>query len=145
MSSNLQIKKVCQHCGKEFIAKKTTTKFCSTRCGQRNYKIRERMNKVEPASPYFQTAFRTSHSNISSLPEKLLVDIRVLAFVTSISVRTMFRLIKEPDFPKVKIGRRLLFDPRQVLGYLKKRYGSGEIRIYFSLAVVASSYFLKIS
>lgn len=129
MSSNLQIKKVCQHCGKEFIAKKTTTKFCSTQCGQRNYKIRERMNKVESASSIMQTVFRTTNSNIPGLPEKLLVDIRTLAFVTSMSVRMMFRLLKEPDFPKVKIRRRLLFDPNQVLDYLKKRYGSGEIRI----------------
>ena len=47
MSSNLELKRICQHCGKNFIAKKTSTKFCSLPCGQRNYKVRQRMNKIE--------------------------------------------------------------------------------------------------
>jgi len=47
MSSNLELKRICQQCGKEFVAKKTSTKFCSFSCGQRNYKARQRMNKIE--------------------------------------------------------------------------------------------------
>lgn len=47
MSSMIQIKKVCQYCGKEFIAHKTVTKFCSHQCAQRNYKKQKREEKIE--------------------------------------------------------------------------------------------------
>ena len=46
MSSNLRIPKICQHCGLEFIAKTTTTKFCGDKCAKANYKKRKRDLKI---------------------------------------------------------------------------------------------------
>jgi excisionase family DNA binding protein len=47
MSSNLRIKKICQFCYSEFIAKTTKTKYCSLRCAQRAYKQRVRDEKIK--------------------------------------------------------------------------------------------------
>jgi len=47
MSSNIRIKKVCQHCGKLFIAKTTVTQFCSDDCAKKNYKKRQRGDKIQ--------------------------------------------------------------------------------------------------
>ena len=47
MSSNLRIKKVCQFCYSEFIAKTTVTKYCSLKCAQRAYKHRVKEKKLE--------------------------------------------------------------------------------------------------
>lgn len=47
MSSNLRIKKVCQFCYIEFIAKTTVTKYCSLKCAQRAYKQRVKEKKLE--------------------------------------------------------------------------------------------------
>jgi excisionase family DNA binding protein len=49
MSSNMKILKTCEFCKCEFIAKKTTTKTCSHRCGQRLYKLNLRNDKVAQA------------------------------------------------------------------------------------------------
>lgn len=38
MSSTIDIKKICEWCGKEFIAHKCTTRFCSKRCSEHSYK-----------------------------------------------------------------------------------------------------------
>jgi len=61
---------------------------------------------------------------LSSPPKQEFIDIKMLAFVTSMSERMIFNLIKDPNFPKLKIGRRLLFDKRAVMGYLVKKYGN---------------------
>jgi len=125
MSSNLELKRICQQCGKEFIAKKTSTKFCSLSCGQRNYKVRQRMNKIETKNAQVR-ACHLLHSGpmADHSPEQDLVDIKMLAFVTSMSRSTIFRLIKDPEFPRMKIGGRLLFDKKIVVEYLRRKYGN---------------------
>ena len=45
--SKIKVKKVCQFCGKEFIAHKLSTRFCSHQCSQRSYKVRLREQKLE--------------------------------------------------------------------------------------------------
>lgn len=45
----MRIEKTCQYCGNSFIAKTTVTKFCSTECAKRAYKVRIRANKIKSA------------------------------------------------------------------------------------------------
>ena len=47
MSSNIEIKKKCSWCGNEFIARKTTTEYCTHRCANLAYKARKRKEKVK--------------------------------------------------------------------------------------------------
>lgn len=46
MSSTIDIKKICEWCGKEFIAHKCTTRFCSKRCSEHSYKSLRREEHV---------------------------------------------------------------------------------------------------
>ena len=45
--SKIPIKKLCEHCGVEFIAQKVSTRFCSHTCASRAYKQRKREQRVE--------------------------------------------------------------------------------------------------
>ena len=47
MSSNIEITKTCRWCGKEFIARKTSTEYCSHRCSGLAYKERKRQKKLQ--------------------------------------------------------------------------------------------------
>jgi excisionase family DNA binding protein len=58
----------------------------------------------------------------SNDPDLITVD--QLSFYTSISNRTIFRLLSDPDFPRIRIGRRLLFNKAKVLKYLEKKFGN---------------------
>src|SRR5215217_3318828 len=49
MSSNMKILKTCEYCKQEFVARKTTTKTCSHKCGQRLYKLNVKNSKIEQA------------------------------------------------------------------------------------------------
>lgn len=46
MSSNMQIKKVCEYCKQIFMAQKTTTRYCCHTCNQKGYKQIAREQKM---------------------------------------------------------------------------------------------------
>ena len=46
MSSNIEIQRICQLCGKEFTARTTVTQYCSDTCSKRAYKARVRAAKI---------------------------------------------------------------------------------------------------
>lgn len=125
MSSHIRIKKICQHCEQSFIAKTTVTKFCSDDCAKRNYKKRIRDKKVTTAiliSNEQQTS-RYNNNSLKNVSSEMVpfhrewLDIGELSELLGLTERTLFRAIKAPDFPKLKIGRRLLFNKQQVIHY----------------------------
>lgn len=84
------------------------------------------MNKIETGNgqakaQVFEIGDR---KNFTTSLEQGLVDVKTLAYFTSMSERMIFNLMKEPEFPKLKIGRRLLFDKKVVMEYLVKKYGN---------------------
>ena len=46
MSSNIEIKKKCKWCGQIFIARKTSTNYCSHKCNNAAYKERIRQERI---------------------------------------------------------------------------------------------------
>ncbi|WP_018629560.1 helix-turn-helix domain-containing protein [Niabella aurantiaca] len=126
MSTNIRVKKICQECKKPFIAQKTVTKFCSLKCASRNYKKREKEKKItQTILATNQQAIEQSQATAPAVqqgPENgrlhmEWLSIRDVSQLLGIAERTLFRLIKDPAFPKLKIRRRLLFNKQQVLDY----------------------------
>lgn len=126
MSSNIRIKKICQHCKQSFIAQKTVTKFCSLTCAQRNYKKRKREEKITQTILTVNDQTLERYALASSAGgakpgthrlDREWINIQDIAELLGVGERTLFRAIKDKDFPKVKIGRRLLFNKQFVLDY----------------------------
>ena len=129
MSSNIRIKKICQHCNIIFTAKTTVTKFCSDNCAKANYKRRQKEHKMELSNidteqQLSQTKLHTVNPLLSGFGSKELVSINDLSAKVGLSARTIFRLMKDPEFPKVKIGKKLLFKTANVMDYLTSKYGN---------------------
>ena len=124
----MRIKKVCQHCGDVFTAQTTTTKYCSLQCAQRAYKKRVKEDKIDESAKKTRADLLVQHqpsgNNATSQVMKELVNIKELSVITSLSERTLFRLIKDKKFPKMKVGKRLVFNKDAVVNYLNFKYGS---------------------
>jgi Predicted transcriptional regulator len=127
MSSNIRIKKVCEHCGEIFMAKTTITRYCSHRCNSAAYKKKEKQDKIELSNQ--QTKNKILNQQEVNQPEikvsKELVNVRELSVITSLSERTLFRLIKDKKFPRIKIGKRLMFNKDAVINYINFKYEEG--------------------
>ncbi len=111
MSSKIEITKVCQHCGKEFIAKTTVTKFCCHTCASRNYKKRKKTEKLKQIkSPAEQKA----DYNFSQLNEKEFLSIADTCLLLGASRMTIYRQIKNGNINAVKLGRRTIIKKSEI-------------------------------
>lgn len=134
MSSNIRIRKICEHCNEIFVAQKTVTKFCSLECARRNYKLRQKNKKVEESNVETKDKMLQSAlgSQVVYVPIQLppqepseLVDIKALSAITRISQRTLFRLLKnDNEFPRLRIGRSLFFHRQTVMNYIIAKFGN---------------------
>lgn len=129
MSSNLKINKVCLYCGDAFTARTFKTKYCSHQCNRRHYKLLQRKEAAQKAGVEVEINIKGRDTKTTPPVSqtvvgitKELLTIRDLVGVTTISERTLFRLIKEPEFPKIKIGRSLRFQKESALKYITEKY-----------------------
>ena len=71
----MQVPKICNHCGKSFIAQTTVTRFCSHKCSQRNYKKRAKEAKIQKSLEDTMTQMVSpSQANVTSISSQTSKD-----------------------------------------------------------------------
>jgi len=105
MSSNIKVKRICQHCSKEFAARTTVTKYCSDKCSKAAYKARKRAEKIKQSNA---ETTRIKNQPIEQLKAKEFLSIKEVCQLVGISRRTVYRLIEQGDLKKIKVGSRTL-------------------------------------
>lgn len=90
-TSNIRIKKVCQWCGKEFEAQKTTTQFCCKRCAEHAYKERKRQEKKKITETHDSLIAR--ESKLSKLSEREFLSVAEVAQILNVTPRAVYYLI----------------------------------------------------
>jgi excisionase family DNA binding protein len=103
MSSNISIQRICKQCNTEFTAKTTVTQFCSTDCGKKAYKIKERNRKIEASNT--QTV-QTKIKSIEILNSKEFLTVRDVASLLNCSIRTVYYLIENGTVMSVNLLKR---------------------------------------
>ena len=91
MSSNLTVKKVCDHCGNVFIAKTTVTKYCSKKCNSRNYTQKQREEKIGVSD---QTFRRVMNHKLEELTELEFLSVKSAAKLLGASDKIVLTMIK---------------------------------------------------
>jgi hypothetical protein len=74
--SKIVVKKVCQFCGKEFIAHKLNTMYCSHQCSQRSYKVRLRVKVLQKENlpPVTSTTLKKEYLSCNDVVELMGVS-----------------------------------------------------------------------
>ncbi len=118
MSSTFKVQRICQHCKNEFTAQKTTTKFCSHKCAQKAYKVRERNTKIDGSN---QETENIKTKPIEDLKSKEFLTAREVAKLLNCSIRTVYYSIEQGTINAVNLSQRMtrirrvdieqLFDP----------------------------------
>lgn len=110
-ASKIQIKKICECCGKEFIAFKTSTRYCSKQCNSKAYKLKLRKQQISAAE-------------ITSLEwhdEKKVHDVKEMSFLSTqdaakllgITHRSVYNLIYKGVLKAGKVSCRMTFIRRE--------------------------------
>jgi excisionase family DNA binding protein len=105
MSTSIKVTRICEHCGKEFTAQTTKTRYCSHLCNSRAYKQKAKQAKVERSN--IDTSQKRTEP-IDVLKAKEYLNIGEVAKLVGISKRTIYRLIQQGDLPRVKVRRRTI-------------------------------------
>lgn len=103
MASTIRINKICQHCGNEFVAKTTVTKYCGDVCAKRAYKARKKTEKMNTAIKETQ---QIVHTPIIDIQAKDFLSIKEVCQLFKVSRTTVWRLTKEGKVHSAKIGRK---------------------------------------
>jgi len=105
MSSNIEVQRICQLCGKEFIARTTVTQYCGDNCAKKAYKLRMRAAKIEASNT---ETLKIISKPIEELMAKDFLTITETCQLLSVSRWTIWRAIKNHELKAGKIGRRAL-------------------------------------
>lgn len=104
MSSNIQVQRICQFCGKEFTARTTTTKCCSDYCAKRFYKARLKAAKIEVSN---NETHQIKTKPIEELKAKEFLTVHDVSKIVGCSLRTIYRLIDNGTLKAFNFGERL--------------------------------------
>ena len=103
MSSNIQVQRICQHCGVEFVAKTTHTRFCSHTCNSRAYKAQLRQQKVEVSNSETR---KVKNKPMEDLKAKEFLTVQDVAKLLNLSTRTTYRMIEHGNIKAVNLLKR---------------------------------------
>jgi excisionase family DNA binding protein len=128
--STFRINKVCQHCSNMFEAQKVSTKFCSTKCAQRNYKLRAKLQKKglteQETDNQLRFSIKSNAVNIEQIKLKEFLTVKEVAALIGCNRKTVYSMINSGGLfarnlsaKKTLIKRseldRLFENPKQVL------------------------------
>ncbi len=126
MSSNIKVERICEWCGKKFIAQTTVTRFCSKRCAEHSYKERLRQKKLAVSN--LETS---STTNGNKWREKDYLTPTQAADLLGIGRMSIYRYIRNGKIKVVRFERKTLISKADFLEYFesktKEKYQKWEI------------------
>lgn len=117
-SKYIEIRKICDWCGKEFIAKKQSTRYCTHTCNSRAYKANIRTN----------TKISIEKKTDEILKNQPIAEFKDLEFLKCVQAakllgvcrKTIYNLITSKKLKAVRISSRMTFIRRKDIDDLMK-------------------------
>ncbi|MEM7297050.1 MAG: helix-turn-helix domain-containing protein [Bacteroidota bacterium] len=103
MSSNIRVQRICQHCGSEFTAKTTVTKYCSDNCAKRAYKKRKKEEKIGQSNE--ETKSIVVKPTLA-IQDKDFLSLEEAATLLGVSRTTLYRMRRDGAISFAKIGKK---------------------------------------
>jgi len=106
MSSNIRIRKKCQLCNSDFVAKTTVTKYCGDNCAKLAYKARKRAEKINKskASPVKSQSKKTE---LSDIQQKDYLTVKEASLLLGCSSKTIYRMVTKNTIQAINLGERM--------------------------------------
>ena len=113
MSSNLSIKKICECCKNEFIAKTIKTRYCSHNCNRKHYKLVKKKGEIE----IVEKATKLNITSIEEVNKKDFLTVSETALILNMSKRTVYRLIQNKELNAYNFSTRKTLIRRKDIDY----------------------------
>lgn len=97
----MEVKRICQWCGKPFMAKKTTTNYCSPQCSKSGYKHRMKERRMEMRE--FQEMMEVKNK----LESQEYFTFSQAARLMGVSRQYVYKLVKEDKLRASRLSSRM--------------------------------------
>lgn len=104
MSSNIKVQRICEHCGNEFTARTTVTRFCSHKCANAAHKQRLRVDKIKSSNKQTRQIIIQP---IEQLKAKEFLTVREVSHLLNCSVRSVYYYINSGTIKAINLGKRM--------------------------------------
>ena len=97
----MEVKRICKWCGKPFIAKKTTTSYCSHQCSSQGYKhrMRERRIELREIQDLIEVKSKLDHQDYFTFAQA--------AKLMGVSRQYIYKLVKEDKLRASRLSSRM--------------------------------------
>ena len=109
VSSNIEIKRICQYCGNDFVAKTTVTKFCGLKCSSKAYKQKNREAKIQVSERLMN---KIRQKPMEELKAKEFLLVKDAAALLNSSRQMIYGLIKSGKLKATNIQKKKTLIPR---------------------------------
>lgn len=107
MSSNMVVQRICEHCGDEFIAKTTATRYCSKKCNSAAYKKNIREQRIAISNQNVQKIKKESLSKSGILAQdKDILSISEAALYLGVCKKTIYNWLNTGAIKGKRISNR---------------------------------------
>ena len=103
MSSKMEISKICECCGRAFIAQKTTTRYCSHKCNSRAYKQSKREFKMVAINYSTMQEIEKISDKYDKIKDKEYLSVSETAFLLGIERTTVYRYLHRGNLKAVQM------------------------------------------
>ena len=104
-SSNLKMRKICEWCGTEFEAQKSTTHYCSHLCNSRAYKAKKRTQIKAIVEK--QTDEAIKNLPIAGFKDNEFLKCAQAAVILGVSRKTVYNLIESGKLKAARLSSRM--------------------------------------
>lgn len=125
MTSSIRIKRICEHCNKEFEAKTTVTRFCSKTCNSAALKKKYREANILKSDKETKASKGTNQDFVELLQHKDVFTITDTALYLSVSRQTIYNWLNDGIIKGKRItNKKVLILKADILTFLdsKKTY-----------------------
>lgn len=107
----MKIKKICEHCGLEFIAQTTVTRYCCKTCNSRAYKInvrelREKLTEATQEVSKPQSKPKEEPNSYFALKTLDYLTVKEASILLKCDKRTVYRMVKNGSIPAANLSIR---------------------------------------
>lgn len=140
-ASKIEIHKVCEYCGKTFVAWKSTTRFCSKTCNSRAYKQLRREQRVAAIEK------GTNIRPIEKIKDKTILSPKEAAVLLGLSTRNVYYLIDKGLLKASHLSTRITLIKRNDIEVMldanlekRKRQSIHPITEFYTTAEILDKY-----
>jgi len=94
MSSNIKVKRICEYCSCEFVAKTTATRYCSKKCNAAHYKAKIKAKRID-----------RSNTETKQIKYKPIQEIQAKEFLTVTQVSKLINCSRQNVYKLINSGK----------------------------------------